>query len=138
MAQIANLTLSPIVVNVANATVTVDYDIQYSAGDVASRQPYAEVCQLIGDDTGVGDPVTAGADDTILNGLLSPFFSQVASDGVVTVQHRHFTKTVALQALNEDQGAIPNPDEIRAKVTLTPILPATTTRESNLQTLNIN
>ena len=41
------------------------------------------------------------------------------------------TQVFAKSALNEDIGN-PNPDETRIKVTLTPLLPVQTVRESNL------
>jgi hypothetical protein len=66
-----------------------------------------------------------------------PLLSTIASDGRASV-HRKFTKTLPLTALDEDKPPVPNPDEIRAQVTLTPVLPATVVRESNQVALNIS
>jgi hypothetical protein len=48
------------------------------------------------------------------------------------VTHRVKTKTIAFSSLNEDNSAVDPDDEIRAVVTLTPLLPVATSRESNL------
>lgn len=48
------------------------------------------------------------------------------------------TRTLGKSSLNEDTGIVPNPDEIRAKVTLTPALPSVQNAESNLYTENIS
>ena len=65
-----------------------------------------------------------------------PPFNQVASNGQASV-HRTRTGTLALNALNEDQGAVPNPDELRAQVTATPVQPVSVVRESSQVLLNI-
>lgn len=117
----------------SEATVDVAYDITFEANDQASNPTYEEVCRLIGDDTDVGDPATAGADDTL--GFLTPLFTKdTASDGTPMLS-RHWNKTFRKGDLDEDRGPIPDPDEIRALVTLTPVPPATgapVRRESNL------
>lgn len=143
MASVTNLTLAIAVVNDgANlvANITVEYDINFSAFDQASNQPYAEVCRLIGDDTGIV-PAEDGVDDPIPGGTLFPLipippFNQVSSNGLATV-HKTRTRTLPLSNLNEDTGAVPNPDELRAVVTLTPVAPAAVKRESNQVALNI-
>jgi hypothetical protein len=143
MASVSNLTLSIAVANNGpnlEANVEVEYDIVFSAYDQASNQPYTENCRLIGDDTGIV-PAEDGVDDAILGGTLFPFlnlppFNQVASNGAASV-HRMRTKTLPLNNLNEDQGAVPNPDELRALVTLTPVAPVAVARESNQVALNI-
>jgi len=122
MAAIGTVTLR-IVRDIANADITVTYSLVGSAFDVASGQPYTEVCRLIGDDTGITPPED-NIDDPIPNGVLS-------SNAVVfpntTPISRVRTKTLPLANLNEDVGT----DEIRAVVQLRPILPSATTRESN-------
>jgi hypothetical protein len=154
MANVSNLTLKVVVVtNGPNleANVTVDYDILFSTYDQDSNQPYTELVKLIGDDTGIA-PAEDGVDDAIPGGQLFPvliipplpaiapipipLFGTIASDGRPSV-HRSFSKTLPLSALDEDKPPVPNPDEIRAQVTLTPQLPATIVRESNQVTLNI-
>jgi len=52
MASIGAVSLS-IVTNVANADITITYSLTGSAFDIASGQPYTEVCRLMGDDTGI-------------------------------------------------------------------------------------
>jgi hypothetical protein len=129
MATIGPVELS-IKMRADEAHVDVKYDITFDSYDQHSNQAYAEVCKLVGDDTGTGDSPAAGADDTL--GFLTPlFFRSTRSDGSATLG-RHFTKTFRKAELDEDRGPIPNPDEIRAVVTLTPVLPSAATRESNL------
>lgn len=144
MAGVSNLTLGISVVNngadlVAN--VTVEYDILFSSYDQASNQPYTEACRLLGDDTDIV-PAEDGVDDSIPGGnmmgiIIFPPFNQIASNGAASV-HRTRTKTLPLANLDEDQGLVPNPDELRALVTLTPVLPVAVTRESNQVALNIS
>jgi hypothetical protein len=154
MANVSNLILKiDVVTNGPNleANVTVDYDIVFSTYDQDSNQPYTELVKLIGDDTGIA-PAEDGVDDAIPGGQLFPvlilpptpfppiplpFISTIASDGRPSV-HRSFSKTLPLSALDEDKAPVPNPDEIRAQVTLTPQLPATIVRESNQVALNIS
>ena len=124
MAFIGLVTLN-IVRDVANADITVTYSLTGSAFDVASGQPYTEVCRLIGDDTGIVPPED-NTDDAIPNGVLTPFFSSVVFPNT-TPLNRVRTRTIPLANLNEDVGT----DEIRAVVTLTPIPASATTRESN-------
>lgn len=113
-----------------SAVVDVTYDITFDTYDQNSNQTYAEVCRLIGDDTIVGDPPAAGTDDTL--GFLTPlFFRHTRSDGQPTLR-REWTKKFRMADLDEDRGQIPNPDEIRALVSLEPIPPAASRRESNV------
>ena len=115
------------------AHVGVTYDIGFDSYDQNSDQAYVEVCRLIGDDTGTGDP--PAADHTL--GFLTPLFvTNTSSNGQPTLK-REWTKTFRKTELDEDRGAMPNPDEIRAVVTLTPVQPAPVTRESNMVTKRI-
>jgi|tagenome__1003787_1003787.scaffolds.fasta_scaffold20954413_2 hypothetical protein len=154
MASVSGFSLDVQVVNNGpnlQANITVDYEIDFSSYDQHSNQAYSEVCRLIGDDTGITPPED-GVDDAIPGGQLLPVpvvigptvppivipgLSIVQSDGRTSL-HRHLTKTLPLSALNEDQPPTPNPDEIRAQVVLTPILPVAVTRESNQVVLNIS
>jgi hypothetical protein len=144
MAGVSNLTLAIQVVNNGpnlEANVSVEYDIVFSSYDQNSNQPYAEACRLIGDDTGIV-PAEDGVDDAIPGGQLFPLFpippfNQVSSNGAASV-HRVRTRTLPLSNLNEDQAPTPNPDEIRAQVTLTPVLPVAVARESAQVPLNIS
>ena len=125
MASIGAVSLS-IVTNVANADITVTYSLTGSAFDIASGQPYTEVCRLMGDDTGIV-PAEDNVDDVIPNGLLTPIFSIPVVFANALPITRTRTKTIAKSDLNEDVGL----DEIRALVTLTPVLPVAASRESN-------
>ena len=154
MARVTNLTLDLEVVNDgANlvANVSAEYDIEFDSYDINSNQPYREACKLIGDDTGI-TPAEDGVDDAIANGQLFPqllfpspgpfplpipLFNTVQSDGLASIDRVH-TKTISLSNLDEDQSPVPNPDEIRAQVSLTPVLPAAVIRESAQFALNVS
>jgi hypothetical protein len=158
MASVSNLTLDVEVVNDgANlvANVTASYRLNWSSYDINSNQPYREVCKLIGDDSGI-TPAEDGTDDNITNGQLFPqllfptfpaapgpvisplvpLFNTVAAEGQPFLDRVH-TKTINLSNLDEDQAPVANPDEIRAQVSLTPVLPAAVTRESAQFALNV-
>lgn len=125
MASISAVSLS-VVTNVANADITVTYSLTGSAFDIASGQPYTEVCRLMGDDTGIV-PAEDNVDDVIPDGLMTPIFSfPVVFTNALPI-NRTRTKTIAKSDLNEDVGT----DEIRALVTLTPLPPVAVSRESN-------
>ena len=146
MASLSGITLAiEVVNNGANLepNVTVEYDITFSSYDQHSNQPYTELCRLIGDDTGIV-PAEDGVDESIPGDQLFPtgpfpfpVFSTIASEGRATV-HRVHKKTLPLSALNEDQTAASNPDELRAQITLTPVIPVAIVRESNQVLLNIS
>ena len=122
MASIQPVTLTiTSVPNSANVSVGVGYVVSASSNDLATEQHYREVCQLMGDDT-PGD----GTDD-----VLRTIFEATT---VFSGNSAHFTRAIQLflprSVLYEDNdGPIIQADEIRAKVTLTPI---PTSRESNL------
>ena len=146
MASLSGITLAiEVVNNGANLepNVTVEYDITFSSYDRHSNQAYTELCRLIGDDTGIV-PAEDGVDESIPGDQLFPtgpfpfpVFSTIASEGRATV-HRVHKKTLPLSALNEDQTAASNPDELRAQITLTPVIPVAIVRESNQVLLNIS
>ncbi len=116
-----------------DAFVDVSYPITFDSYDQHSNQPYVEVCRLIGDDTATGDP--PGADHTL--GFVTPLFvTETASNGEASLV-RAWSKTFRKTDLDEDRGPVPNPDEIRAVVTLTPVQPAAAAAESNLVTKRI-
>lgn len=105
------------------ATADVTYDILFSKTDQKKEQTYEEECRLIGDDTHAADPPAAGGDDTLE--FLSPLFNKDVKAGKKETLSRRHKKSFRAQDLNEDLGTIPNPDEIRALVTLRPVAPAT-------------
>ncbi len=104
------------------ATLDVTYNVTFGTTDKKAKQMYREECRIIGDDTNTSDGPAAGGDDTL--GFLTPLFNkEITSDADGTIE-RHFTKTIRRRDLDEDRGDIPNPDEIRALVTLTATTPA--------------
>jgi len=132
MASVSNIVLS-IVRDVANANVTVTYDINWSNFDQLTNLPYTESVRLIGDDSGQdGDNLPAG-DDLILVGAF-PLNPSVSSNGqAVTARTKNFT--FAFSSLNEDfllATLADIDDEIRALVTLSPRLPIAVSAESNV------
>ena len=124
MASIKPITLT-ITPNTNNGKliVYVHYVISASPNDVATEQNYREVCELIGDDT-PGD----GKDDVIKT--LSD--GTTVFDGIFSHLTRIFQVELSRSELDEDSGPILQDDEIRARVTLTPIA---ATRESNVVVL---
>jgi hypothetical protein len=125
--------------------VTVEYNVTFDLYDVASDQPYGQSVRLIGDDTSVaGDPFSADPDDMLATIVPAFIFatppiiraSDVPGGGNVLnqIHQRAFTNSI----LDEDKADAPNPDEERAVVVLTPILPRQAGPiESNLVTLNL-
>lgn len=105
------------------ATVDVTYDIRFSATDVKNKQSYEEECRIIGDDTHASDPPAAGGDETLE--FVTPLFNKAVKPGKTDTVSRRHKKSFRALDLNEDQGDIPNPDEIRALVTLRPAPPST-------------
>lgn len=106
--------------NTADVNIDVSYVVSGSGHDLATEQNYREVCQLIGDDT-PGD----GTDD-----VLRTLLDSTTVFGGTSV---NFTRIIQLRlpasVLDEDSGGpVIQEDEIRARVTLTPI---PTSRESN-------
>ena len=125
------LTVEP---NLDNRVVNVSYTITFSAFDVTTNLPYSQFVRLFGDDTSVaGDPISAAPDDAILDLAVNSIRANGQSSLPVTV-----TRTLGKSRLNEDTGIVPNPDEIRAKVTLVPALPSVQNAESNLHTESIS
>ena len=115
------------------AFVDVSYEIDFDSYDQSSNQPYVEVCRLVGDDTATGD--VPGPDQVL--GFVTPLFvTGTAANGEATLK-REWSKTFRKTDLDEDRGQVPNPDEIRAVVSLTPVQPVAAARQSNLVTLNI-
>lgn len=100
------------------ATADVTYDILFSKTDIKNQTAYEEECRLIGDDTHAADPPEAGGDETLE--FMSPLFNKDVKPGQKETLTRKLKKSFRAMDLNEDMNAIPNPDEIRALVTLRP------------------
>lgn len=110
--------------------VKVDYIVTFDAFDRASNQPYRTVVTLVGDDTSPGEDGTDDVIGPIAFGLVQ------AGDPPQFAQSVSHTITLSNALLNEDQPPVPNPDEIRATVTLTPRAPSVVgPRRSNLVSL---
>ena len=97
--------------------------------------------RLIGDDTNVAGDVGAGADDALAVMVPVIFPSVIRASNIVspaTTLTRTHSRTFSNATLDEDKAPVANPDEIRAIVTLTPVLPAKAgPTESNLVTLSL-
>jgi hypothetical protein len=137
MARITRLTLDPLTVDVANATVDVDVDVSFSRSDKDANTPYTMVCTLLGDDSGGGDVGEGADDDVIPHGTLTARGGQTVRADGLDVQSFHFNKTLALEDLNEDLIGSANPDEIRAHMSLTPVIAHATEADSNIRKLTI-
>lgn len=128
MATISTPQLS-IVRNVDNAEITVTYTATWSAFDQLTNLAYTESWRLIGDDTAQdGDNLPLG-DDPIPLGLVFFPVGGLRSNGQPSTP-RTLRRTIGFDDLNEDDNGGNLDDEIRAVVTLTPVLPMTTSRES--------
>ncbi len=112
------------------ANIDVNYDVTFEEGDKGEN--FTELCRIIGDDTNVGDPVDAGDDDPLA--YLAPLFYRRIRVGQARTFHRQLHVRVPTSMLDEDYGPIPNPDELRAVVILTPAPKRIMFRESNLVT----
>jgi hypothetical protein len=110
-----------------SALVQVSYTIAATLHDAPHEQAYRELVQLVGDDTGAGED---GVNELIPGGTIF--------DGTVvfTTSHVSFTqsheKTISTAILDEDPGPFIRADEIRARVTLTPLAQASPSRDSNV------
>ena len=138
MASVSNIALS-IVRNVANAQVTLTYDINWSNFDQLTNLPYVDSFRLIGDDTGQDGDNGVTGDDSIFTGLIFPLFPVVTvSSNGQAVTHRTKNLVFPFANLNEDGTLVApnNDDEIRAVVTLTPRLPVAISTESSVVTVN--
>jgi hypothetical protein len=112
--MIANLTLD-IEKDIANAEITVDFDINWSAFDQATDLAYNELWQIVG--------VDGAATATLYVG---PSLANGVSSGGAATTHRTKTVTIPWTDLDEDI----NDDEIAAVVTLTPLLPTAKSAQS--------
>ena len=99
----------------AMTAVDVTYTIKFNKKEVTDQVVFKETCRLIGDDTDVGDPASAGADDVLA--FLTPLFNKRTASG--DPQERELKKNIRNAVLDEDRGK--DVDEIRALVTLIPV-----------------
>jgi hypothetical protein len=110
-----------------SALVQVSYTLTATLHDAPHEQAYRELVQLVGDDSGPGEDghnelIPGG---TVFDGTVVFTTSQVAFTQIHEI-------TIPVGILDEDPGPIIRADEIRARVTLTPLQPVSPTRDSNL------
>jgi hypothetical protein len=130
MAAISNVELT-IVKDVANAQLTLAYDVEFDDFDRVTNLGYRESWRFIGDDTGFDSDVLA-PDEQI--GAGSVLRNPVYANGQDSV-HRTRSRTIPWADLDEDPWWA-GLDEIRGEVTLTPLLPGEAVAESNLVTVD--
>jgi hypothetical protein len=129
MASIGPVTLSIFDLPPSNVRVQVSYKISATHHDAEHEQRYHEVVELIGVDTLAGEDQV----DDIIH-LDPPFLDGIVRFTTSQVEFQRIPERILpAQALDED----PHPfllraDEIRARVTLTPLPPDVPSRESNL------
>jgi hypothetical protein len=130
MAIISPVTLA-ISRNGTDAIVDVTYTITGNIPDRIEKQKYMELCRLIGDDT-PGD----GTDDIVPDGTLR---EKVVEFSTTNFEFSRALKiTLPASFLDEDSGGpVSAVDEIRAVVTLTPVVAKMATRESNQVLFNV-
>ncbi|GIJ43580.1 hypothetical protein Val02_04660 [Virgisporangium aliadipatigenens] len=109
--------------------VRVRYTITFTDFDVRSRLEYLECIQIFGIDQGAGED---GVDD-----LIADVSAAIIRAENAPTLFRDHTFAVSRDLLNEDQPPEPNPDELQARVTLTPMLPVETVRNSPTKVLNL-
>jgi hypothetical protein len=136
MARIEALELDEITFNFGNAILTMRFRVEFNQHDQDAKNPYKLVCKLKGHDPAEGEfgEVNDG-DDEIPDGLVTPPGGLVVRADGVASQEFEFTKTIDKDNLNEDFFGAADPDEIKVKVTLDPILPEKTSAESIVRTL---
>jgi hypothetical protein len=104
--------------DIANADISLEYDLNWSGFDQLTNLSYNEKWELVGDDAGTTTTIFVGP--MLVNG--------VSSNGNATT-HRTKGATIPWSDLDEDPN---NLDEIAAVVTLTPLLPLTKVAKSAL------
>jgi hypothetical protein len=115
--------------DVANAEIDFEYTIKWSDFDKLTNLQYQETWKLIGDDTGQDGDDTHAGDDSINTGPIEIAF--VSPNGASSTK-RTKSKTIAYSNLDEDSGD----DEIRAVVSLSPLLPSAVSKESDVVVVN--
>ena len=126
MASISSVDLR-IVESSGSALIQVSYTITATHHDSLHEQAYRELVQLVGDDSGPGEDghselIPGG---TIWDGVVVFTTSEVS---FVQIHESRLPSSI----LDEDPGPIIREDEIRARVTLIPLPPASPSRNSNL------
>lgn len=141
MATLTKLKIDNIVNSATPGTadVKISYTVRFDTFDVKINQKYHAHVDIMGDDTNVGDPASAGADDTLWSWGAGDITASMAPAPPHELPRTH-TIHVPVAALNEDQDPIPNPDEIYAAVSLTPLqvhIPAKVNGDTNMFPLTL-
>ncbi len=108
--------------DVANAEVSVEYDVNWSNFDQLTNLAYNEKWEIVSDDAGVTATIYVGP--MLIGGI--------SSNGNAST-HRTKGATIPWADLNEDPNGL---DEIAVVVTLTPTLPVTRVAKSALVTVD--
>jgi hypothetical protein len=107
------------------AFAEVSYRVLPTGQDFALKRSFREIVELIGVDEGVGED---GHSEVIRNGRI---YDELLAFGTSdSTPGRTRAVNLASADLDEDPGPVPRRDEIRARVTLIPIV----TAESNVVT----
>lgn len=131
MASLSNVDLR-IEANTADLNkldVTIEYDVNFDDFDRATEIGYRQRYVLLG----VDDP----AEGPIPEQLLRTFFGNVISAGGTSVLHQSQTFAVPRSALNEDLLAGQNPDELKVRCEIEPLLPQRRSRTSPVRKITI-
>jgi hypothetical protein len=136
MARITRLTLDPIAVDVDNAIVDVHVDVTFSKFDKDANTPYTMICTLLGHDPFPPEAGEDTVDDVIPNGTLTPLGGQTIRADGLDVQTFDFNKTLGTDDLDED-FTVNQTDDIKAHVTLTPVVAHATEADSNIRRLTV-
>jgi hypothetical protein len=137
MARITRLKLDPIAIDVDNAVVDVHVDVTFSRFDKDSNTPYTMVCTLLGHDPSPPEVLEDAVDDVIPNGTLTPLGGQTIRADGLDVQTFDFNKTLGTDDLDED-FTVNHPDDIKAHVTLTPVVAHAIEADSNIRRLTVS
>ena len=132
MARITAVDLDPILVDVANVDVVARAFVTFNDSDKDANTRYRMVATVVGHDPG-GEISEDAADDVIANGTLTPNGGQVIKADGLSEHEFPFEKTLAKRDLDED--ILHNPDDIKVRVTLTPIFASPAEADSNVRTL---
>jgi hypothetical protein len=137
MASIENLTLrtlpNPGDVNLLDVRVT--FTVFFSEFDFFSHLPYQECIRIFGIDT-IAFAGEDNTDDLLIDGFSITTVSPPPRG--IPGLNRDVRMAVQRRSLDEDQPPAPNPDELQARITLTPLLPVEVTARSNTAVLSIS
>lgn len=125
MASISNVLLQ-IAERSGSAQVQVSYTLTATHHDGPHEQAYRELVQLVGADIGPGED---GVSEVIPGGTVWDGVVVFTTSQVAFVRSRE--RTLPSSILDEDPRPVIREDEIRARVTLTPLAPVSPSRESN-------